>query len=956
MTQTLHSVDRGSEQRNAVFPFIALPPILPRFSLPLLDDGPQDPITRSPHLWTTSDGVTDLGHYSEALSSRDELPSHGSREDGQARLWSQALIYPRSAYQIMSWDGNPPPQIGSILKMPFLTEQLPQQFGFIQQHVLSDTMVCDAPDDLVMSLRLLVLGSSSRLYVWDRSLELFVQQSSLIFGSKAVLVGSGSWFMAQDYLQRFLDLGSLMRRMELLAHDLRDRGNHTDPTVHAFAHGLSTLLSFLREQFSSGPLFKSGDALYPTDFVAIWLHYTGEERIIGSVATMCHRSLETSPENYLELFTNPVDLLSHIYQVLEQHVEVASPPQVIAATAYMLTVSSMPYITGLCGSVAYRTRGARHAWISEELARPDLLGPYTGGDPVGAWQRNSPDVEHIFPKFVPANLADVLPIARKSLRLLEAAQPNHWILSQSEASQDISWLWSEAEILQAWGKSHNPKSSPAPPVRGCFSVTDGHSSVLDEFKVFDLEPRFMGTAEPRHGDAHSAIADFMATFPESLPLIMPNLSQLCDFVFTPLESHALLISRAFLSVFLNESSLLCADAHLTLLRSHMLLTSHTFKSRLGEALFSDAYGKEESAVKTFDSLLHRPQTAHASTLPPTNIRAVGLAPALTARDSWPPGGSDLSVLLRTVIVDSQEYGRRHNRWSKSSPEGVLDVLDEAEFRLGFAVRDLPVGTGRERWLNPLSIEALDFLYLDYKVPHPMEVLITPIVLSKYQRIFSFLLRLMRVEAAIRAVYRLTCLPPSRSLSESPLCGRLVWQFRFAAHSFVSTLLTYVYDVAIGGNFDAFLSQIAACRERMPSNDFHEFRDVFALSEFHSSVLNDILSACLLRSSQRAVGDILRSAMELVLEFCVFVTEPGTAQSDHTIGSKLCTLYGAFRKKVVTLVEALDALLEKDAKLPQETVPLVLGVADERRVPPGGTESLRYLLARLDLGNWRRNLD
>lgn len=238
----------------------------------------------------------------------------------------------------------------------------------------------------------------------------------------------------------------------------------------------------------------------------------------------------------------------------------------------------------------------------------------------------------------------------------------------------------------------------------------------------------------------------------------------------------------------------------------------------------------------------------------------------------------------------------------------------------------------------------------------MEVLITPIVLSKYQRIFSFLLRLMRVEAAIRAVYRLTCLPPSRSLSESPLCGRLVWQFRFAAHSFVSTLLTYVYDVAIGGNFDAFLSQIAACRERMPSNDFHKFRDVFALSEFHSSVLNDILSACLLRSSQRAVGDILRSAMELVLEFCVFVTEPGTAQSDHTIGSKLCTLYGAFRKKVVTLVEALDALLEKDAKLPQETVPLVLGVADERRVPPGGTESLRYLLARLDLGNWRRNLD
>ncbi|KAI6113213.1 Spc98 family-domain-containing protein [Pisolithus croceorrhizus] len=952
---TFDSIDHESEQRNVVFPLSTLPPILPQFSVPLLDDRPQDPIARSPRLWTPRHDVVDLGHYSEAPFSRDEFPSHSSQEDGEARLWNQVLSYPRSAYRIMSWDGISPPRIGSILKMPFLTEQLPQQFGSIQQHVLSDTRVCDAPDDLVMSLRLLVLGSSSRLYVWDSSSELFVHQSSSEVGSKVVLVESGSWFIVKDYLQRFLDLGSLMRRMELLAHDLRDRGNHTDPTVHAFAHGLSTLLSFLREQLSRGPLFRSGDILYPADFVAIWLHYAEEERVISSIAAMCHRSLEISPENYLESSTDPVDLLSHIYQALEHHVEVASPRQVIAATAYMLTVSSMPYIAGLCGSVAYRKRGARPVWISEELGRPDPLGPYTGEDPAGTWQRNFLDAEHTFPKFVPVSLADVLPIARKSLELLEAAQPNHWILSQSGASQDISWLWSEAKILQAWGNSRNPESSPVPPVRGCSGVTNSRSSVLDEFKVFDLEPRSMGAAEPGHCDAHPAVADFMATFPESLPLIMPNLSQLCDLVFSPLESHALLLSRVFLSTFLNESSFLCVDAHLSLLRSHMLLTSHTFKSRLGEALFSDTYEKEDSAVKTFDSLLHQQQTAHASALP-SNKRAVGLALALTARDSWPPGGSDLSFLLRTVIVDAQEYGRRRNRWPKSSPEGVLNALDEAEFRLGFAVRDLPVGTGRERWLNPLSIEALDFLCLDYKVPHPMEVLITPTVLSKYQRIFSFLLRLMRVEAAVRAVYRLTCLPPTRSLSEFPLCSKLVRQYRFAAHSFISTLLTYVYDVAIGGNFDAFLSQIATCRERMSSNKFHEFRDVFALSEFHSSVLNDILSACLLRSSQRVVGDILRGTMELVLEFCVFVTDPGAAQSEHEMGSVLRTLYSAFRKKVVTLLEALDVLLEKDAKFPQETDPLALGMEDERRVPPGGTESLRYLLVRLDLGNWRRNVD
>lgn len=41
------------------------------------------------------------------------------------------------------------------------------------------------------------------------------------------------------------------------------------------------------------------------------------------------------------------------------------------------------------------------------------------------------------------------------------------------------------------------------------------------------------------------------------------------------------------------------------------------------------------------------------------------------------------------------------------------------------------------------LRALDFLYLDYKPPHPVDVVITPEILSKYQRIFTFLLRLMR---------------------------------------------------------------------------------------------------------------------------------------------------------------------------------------------------------------------
>ena len=39
--------------------------------------------------------------------------------------------------------------------------------------------------------------------------------------------------------------------------------------------------------------------------------------------------------------------------------------------------------------------------------------------------------------------------------------------------------------------------------------------------------------------------------------------------------------------------------------------------------------------------------------------------------------------------------------------------------------------------------ALDFLYMDYKPPRPLEILISSDILSKYQRMFTFILRLLR---------------------------------------------------------------------------------------------------------------------------------------------------------------------------------------------------------------------
>lgn len=145
--------------------------------------------------------------------------------------------------------------------------------------------------------------------------------------------------------------------------------------------------------------------------------------------------------------------------------------------------------------------------------------------------------------------------------------------------------------------------------------------------------------------------------------------------------------------------------------------------------------------------------------------------------------------------------------------------------------------------------------------------------------------------------RTTALPLFPTLSAS---RRLLLHFRFAAHSFLNTLSTYIYDTAIGGNFDAFLLRITACREipDAPSG----FRDVFALAECHSSVLDDILSACLLRSTQRAAGDLLRGTLEVVLEFCVLVGDLKDGRMvEYQASPILGALYASLRKKVSALV-------------------------------------------------------
>ena len=237
--------------------------------------------------------------------------------------------------------------------------------------------------------------------------------------------------------------------------------------------------------------------------------------------------------------------------------------------------------------------------------------------------------------------------------------------------------------------------------------------------------------------------------------------------------------------------------------------------------------------------------------------------------------------------------------------------------------------------------------MDYRPPQPLRSLITPDIMTKYHRVFAFLLRLLRgkhlrsslektidrfvVEAAMRVVYRLTR-PKSIHVFETlPETQQLVLHFRFMAQSFVSVLSAYIADTAVRGNVDAFAVRLQAAEaailidasldvDSAPQSHLTLFTDVYSLMQRHSRTLDSVLAACLLRGAQHALRDIVRSLLETVLEFANLVGNAHRAMVDPIAGkafdepsaaTRVEALFAKFRKTREVLVSHHQLCLMSD---------------------------------------------
>lgn len=142
-------------------------------------------------------------------------------------------------------------------------------------------------------------------------------------------------------------------------------------------------------------------------------------------------------------------------------------------------------------------------------------------------------------------------------------------------------------------------------------------------------------------------------------------------------------------------------------------------------------------------------------------------------------------------------------------------------------------------------------------------------------------------------------PPFETFSKSE---KTFVHFRFFAANFVASLSSYVYDTAIRGTLDPFLKKLATYLDHKNRDQDHTFTDVFALADYHSRVMDDILSSCLLRSGQKQVGDLLRNIMDIILQFGILMGDRRRgALEEYQATEPLEELFAKFMKRMKTLV-------------------------------------------------------
>ena len=517
------------------------------------------------------------------------------------------------------------------------------------------------------------------------------------------------------------------------------------------------------------------------------------------------------------------------------------------------------------------------------------------------------------PSFMTSENANSIIEAGIGLQILRAHKPEHPLgrleVFPSLESSKLEWqfLWQDAERIQAQAEEYENSllkiisEFDLSTSRGQMPCIEEESLQQMPLGLFEasmetskedyelpLEKLNMALPELRCRDmlsetvvrcsklCNESMEDEAAVFAPPLSLV-PLLS------FTPIiATQARLVNKACLRLLFKEHSL---RSHLSLQYRYHFLGDGMFASRLSHALFDPDLRSAE-----------RRKGRSRSGLSGTSGLQLG------SRDNWPPASSELRLALMGILSESYHQNRQ--------AEGSSSRRPELPGGLSFAIREMSEDE-LQRCLDPDSIEALDFLRLQYRPPPPLDVIITVSSLKKYDCIFKLLLRAIRMTFVINQLFH------NRLEYSVRLPHNVAQRFTIEARHFVSATCGYFFD-GVADSWAIFEEKLANIEERLNDHSEGNTEGIHMLRNFHEQVLDRIMFTLILRKRQGQIMKLLEEIFASILKFSSTTrsttrSTPVNEMETKARDTKIQEVYERFRKKARVFISVCKGLSERRAE-------------------------------------------
>ncbi|KXL41471.1 hypothetical protein M433DRAFT_32297, partial [Acidomyces richmondensis BFW] len=412
---------------------------------------------------------------------------------------------------------------------------------------------------------------------------------------------------------------------------------------------------------------------------------------------------------------------------------------------------------------------------------------------------------------------------RANLKLLRKYLPDHKILLSGDGSPNTRGNRNPVATQSAEPFSFNP-----------WAIQNQEELAHLSFQCMSEPP----AAQPLvHEDSFAATLHFLQSDTlasksayqfEILPALRINPF---DKIRLQIEAQSRHLNQLFIRHLFQNCNL---GKHLELQYMFHLFGNGEFVVRLSTALFSL---ETQTAQRTRGKL-------------PTS-QPLGLQLGAEGIKRWPPASSELRLTLNGLLNES--YHHTNTCYNRSGSSRV-----DIPGGLSFSIRELE-DNDIERVMDASSIYALDFLRLQYKTPAPLDVVLTPPSMKKYDEVFRFMLRIIRI---LDATTRLQ----SRTLAEDGKIHLATRRFAVQLHCFMTSLTSCLFDIAIKvpwKKLKCAVTDIESCLARPESSN--GLISITALRDLHEECLDRIRSRLFLKQKQEKLRKALESLLITVLD-------------------------------------------------------------------------------------------